>query len=346
MDPTQPPSGADDSTNQRPQGQPWGDAYSPYDALLKENAKAYPLVIDSLRRSDRHRLRCWQQFIDPTDLQAIELLLDFLISASNLLKKNEGTSALIFIPERIADDVRVSLDGLLSGYLQIPSDAMRDIMETEFLIRDFALDPEQINVWRNADENVLRRKFRPVHLRQRQASALGVPITEVHGATDYGTHSRLLHVGPPLLFSRSPQLGHEAVHVLDSLNEIVGHGISIVEALAALFSAIEVSAPDSKATLVALKSSFEDIKRARNATAGIGRAIKDRFSASDYGQILILETGLIIAMAEDNSSADFFHTIDPIDFRHFHREVSAKGMRTFTLASLGSGEARAPWDNP
>ena len=104
-------------------------------------------------RSDRHRLRRWQQFIDSVDLQAIELLLGFLKSSLNLLVGNSGTRDLAFIPARITNDVRMSLEGLLSGYLQIVSDAMRDAMETELLIRDFALDPEQIIHWRNADEN-------------------------------------------------------------------------------------------------------------------------------------------------------------------------------------------------
>ena len=84
-----------------------------------------------------------------------------------------------------------TLEGLLSGYLQTSSDAMRDAMETELCIRDFALDPRQIQRWLNADEDTLNRYFRPNNLRQRQANALGIDVTEVPGATDYKAHSKL-----------------------------------------------------------------------------------------------------------------------------------------------------------
>jgi hypothetical protein len=171
-------------------------------------------------RADRHRPRRWQQFIDPIDLKAIDSLLKYLISVSRSLTEASGTRDLAFLSDRIADDVRISLEGLMSGHLQVASDAMRDIMETELLIRDFALDPSQIEKWRNASEDVLRKSFRPVHLRQRQAAALGVDIKDVPGATDYSAHSELLHVRQPLLYPRTPEsgamAGHRAINVLDS----------------------------------------------------------------------------------------------------------------------------------
>lgn len=274
LDSTQLPSGTEDGTDQRPIDRPQADPSSRYHSILQESAKTYPFATEALMRSDRHRPRRWQQFIDAIDLQAIELLLTFLASASGMLAENSETSDLYFLPTRVADDVRMSLEGLLSGYLQVSSDATRDMMESELLIRDFAYDPRQIRRWRDADEDVLRRQFRPVNLRQRQAQALGVPVTEVPGATDYKAHSMLLHVRPPLLFPRSPESGHQAIYVLDALSEIMFHGQTTVEALVALFDAVDLSAPDSSTTLSALRSSKDDINTARAATVGLGIAMK------------------------------------------------------------------------
>src|SRR5690242_13642183 len=128
MDSTQLPSGTEDSTDQRRIERPQADPSSRYHSILQESAESYPLATEALMRSDRHRPRRWQQFIDPIDLHAIELLLGFLACASDMLAKNSATTALFFVPTRIADDMRMSLEGLLSGYLQISSDAMRDVM--------------------------------------------------------------------------------------------------------------------------------------------------------------------------------------------------------------------------
>src|SRR6266699_3090968 len=172
---------------------PRADSSSRYHSVLNESATSYPRSTEALMRADRHRPRRWHQFIDHVDLKALESLLNYLASVSGLLAQQDGNSDLTFLPDRIADDIRISIEGLLSGYLQVTSDAMRDVIETELLIRDLSLDSRQVARWRAATEDVIRRNFRPVHLRQRQADALGVDIKDVPGAKDYAAHSELLH---------------------------------------------------------------------------------------------------------------------------------------------------------
>jgi hypothetical protein len=337
VDPAQLPNEAEDSTDEQSLEQPRADPSSRYHATLEESAKSYPLATEALMRSDRHRLRRWEQFIDPVDLQAMEALLDFLTSASGLLEEDSETSDLAFIPIRIANDVRMSLEGLLSGYLQISSDAMRDIIETELLIRDFTLDPQQIDQWRNASKRVLREKFQAGQMRKRQADALGIPIADVPGATDYGAHSKLLHLGPPLLFERSPESGHQAIYVLDALYDIMFHGLSVVQALGSFLEAINRPASDLDATLAALGSSRDDLNRAHAAVEAIERRTVESLSAS---AVFIFENGLVIAISQDASRADFF-SINRIDFRRFHRDVLAKESASFVLTPLGSSEAQS-----
>jgi hypothetical protein len=305
--------------------------------MLQESAEHYPLATDALMRADRHRPRRWQQFIDPVDVHAIDLLLDFLMSSSDTLAAASASHGLDFLPTRVADDARMSLEGMLSGYLQVASDAMRDVIETELLIRDFALDPRQIDRWRNADERVLSRDFRPVDCRRRQARALGVPIADVPGATDYAEHSRLLHAGPPLLFARSPESGHRAIHVLNAIGDIMFHGISAVEAVVSLFVAINLSGPASGPPLVALQRALGDLSRARAATEGMERVAAESLSPPEPQEVLFFENGLVISIGQDASKVDFYRT-NRIDFRHFHRGVSDQQSASFELTSLQDTE--------
>jgi len=350
VDPSQPPSGGNDDKNERSLSQPQADPSSRYHATLRQSARSYPLTTEALMRADRHRPRRWQQFIDPVDLQAIELLLNFLTSASRSLGRISDTRDLTFLPARIADDVRISLEGLLSGYLQVVSDAMRDVMETELLIRDFALDPNQIEMWRDASEEVLRKNFQPRHLRQRQAKALQVAPTNVPGAADYRAHSELLHVRPPLLFPRTPEsgalAGHRVIRVLEAIAEIMFHGTSAVQALSLLLGATSHPVLDSDRALAALTIASEDLSQAGAAVEAIERLVAESLSNDEHRAVMLFESGLVVAVSPDTGGVEFYRT-DRVDFRTFHRDVASNHAASFELTSLGESDivAEEGYDN-
>jgi hypothetical protein len=287
-------------------------------------------------RADRHRLRRWQQFIDSVDLRAIDLLLGFLISVSRSLDANNEHD-LAFLPDRIADDVRISLEGLLSGYLQAASDAMRDIIEAELLIRDFASDPERITKWRNASEDERRRYFWPARMRERQARALGVPPAEVPGAADYAAHSQLLHVRPPLLFPRSPGpdtlAGLRVIYILDALADIMRHGSSAIEALNLLLNSLNRSGPDPEETLTALAAASDDAIRARAAVEAIERRASESFPADEHWIAMLFESGIMIAFDPETPRMNTY-MIDRTDFRTLHRNISSEHPASFALTPL------------
>jgi hypothetical protein len=287
-------------------------------------------------RADRHRLRRWQQFIDSVDLQAIDLLLGFLISVSKSLEASE-LHDLAFLPDRIADDVRISLEGLLSGYLQVASDAMRDIIETELLIRDFSSDPDRITRWRNANEDERRHYFFTPRMRERQAKALGVPSAEVPGTADYRAHSQLLHVRPPLLFPRSPGpqtlAGLRVIYVLDALADIMRHGGSAVEALNLLLNTLDRSGPNPEQTLAALTAASDDAIRARAAVEAIERRAAESLRADGHRIAMLFESGLVIAFDPDTPRMDTYR-IDRTDFRTLHRDISSEHAISFALTPL------------
>jgi len=331
-----PPESADDSVSQEPH-RPTADASSRYHAVLEESAKTYPLAAEALMRSDRHRLRRWQQFIDPIDLEAIESLLHFLEAASQSLNQRTDTRDIAFLPEGIANDVRMSLEGILSGYLQIASDALRGTIEAELLIRDFACDPHRIDLWRTADEDLLRRQFSPNTLRQRQANFLGVKPADVPGATDYAAHSQLLHLGPPRLFQRSPESGHHALSILTAINDIMTHAASAAEALGLLLEVMQLPNSDCKSTLAALRLAREDLNTADGAVVGLERLIAQSLSGNGQWTASVFENGLVVAVNFDTKRVAFYGS-KRIDFRHFHREVTGEHPASFELTPLGESD--------
>jgi hypothetical protein len=102
-------------------------------------------------------------------------------------------------------------------------------------------------------------------------------------------------------------------------------------------NAINRPASDLDATLAALRFSLEDLNRAHAAVEVMERRTAESLSASTVN---IFENGLVIAINQDVSRADFFST-DRIDFRRFHRDVSAGETASFVLTPLGSSEARS-----
>jgi hypothetical protein len=324
-------------------GSEWGDPpkadpSSRYHAILQESAERYPRTTEDLMRADRHRPRRWQQFIDPVDLQAIELLLDFLASASRTLQGWDGTRGIAFLSARVADDVRMSLESLLSGHLQLASDAMRDVLETELLVRDFALDTAQIARWLSADDTVIRNNFRPVHCRRRQARALGVNINDVPGATDYRAHSQILHVTETFLPALSPAAGHQAIHVLDAIYEIMFHGRSSVRAIADLLNATGHNVANVGTTLTALNDALADLDRAHSATEAMATRIAESVSPNERVLVWIFESGLAVSFNRDTNQAASY-SISRTDFRRLHREVSPEHAASFEMRSLGDLEA-------
>lgn len=288
-------------------------------------------------RADRHRLRRWRQFIDPIDLHAIELLLEFLTSASRELSESAETRPTVFLPARIADDVRMALESILSGHLRAATDAMRDVLETELLVRDFARDTAQIARWHTADEATLRKKFRPVHCRQRLASALHIDIDKVPGATDYKAHSMLLHVGQGIFPALSPAAGHQAIHVIDAISDIMFHGLSSVQAVGDLLIATHHAASGKDEAQAALEEALEDLRGADGAMNAMAKKAADAISANEKVEVRVFESGLVVSFNIDTKQTAFYK-MSRTDFRHLHREALSAGATSFGLTPLDDGD--------
>jgi hypothetical protein len=71
-------------------------------------------------------------------LEQLYTYLDAAIESYSLIPK---LAVLAFLVRRVRADFETALEATLSGYQGVASDAMRDVMEIEGLLLDFAAHP-------------------------------------------------------------------------------------------------------------------------------------------------------------------------------------------------------------
>jgi hypothetical protein len=139
-----------------------------------------------------------------------------------------------FLPRRAKKDIEIAVEALLMGRQAIVADSMRDVMEIELLCRDFAVRPNHIERWAQADENTLIGAFAPSQVRRRIAEDL-YPEEKVDlpEAMEYEVHSMGLHPDP-----RGHPLTEKGVEawqgdgkLLFESGEILGHAIRFFKAV-------------------------------------------------------------------------------------------------------------------
>ena len=104
---------------------------------------------------------------------------------------------IAFLIHRSRADMETATEATLSGYVAVVGDAMRDVMEIENLLLDFAVNPAHIDEWLTANWKTIVVKFGAARVRDRlHAAGEGSYSTTAESAACYHAHSALLHVGP------------------------------------------------------------------------------------------------------------------------------------------------------
>ena len=91
----------------------------------------------------------------------MEQLFTYLDAAAKAYEDIPALARVAFLVERVKADYQTALEATLSGYQGVAADAMRDVMEIECLLLDFAANEGSANEWLDADEALLRTKYRP-----------------------------------------------------------------------------------------------------------------------------------------------------------------------------------------
>jgi hypothetical protein len=167
-----------------------------YDSVLARLAGERPRLAAALLQPERQRARQAASLLTGARFKGLEELLRHLDDLGRAFEADSALSRLSFLVGRSAADFETAVEATLSGFLAVASDAMRDVMEIENLLLDFAVQPGRIDDWLTADQKTLRSKFGPGAVRDRLHAAGEAPYATTAGSLDYKAHSAALHVGP------------------------------------------------------------------------------------------------------------------------------------------------------
>jgi hypothetical protein len=172
--------------------------YEMYGTLVALAADAWGLKTATARLQASSDLRASRLFFfmtqAPPFLRGVDAALVLLQRAATRVSAHE---AAVILLGRAAADAELSLEALLSGNHSIVSDSARDLMEIEWLLRDFTLDTSRMPLWLAAEEPQRLREFSPSKIRRRLAQAQhGDSTLVLPDDQEYRVHSQELHPTP------------------------------------------------------------------------------------------------------------------------------------------------------
>jgi len=167
-----------------------------YEAVLAQLAGERPRLATALRQAQQQRGRQAAALLPGARFKGLDELPRHLDDLTRAFEADSLLDRLSFLIARSTADFETALEATLSGYLAVATDAMRDVMEIENLMLDFAVVPEHIDEWLTADERTLRNKFSPASVRKRLHASGEGRYAATAESLDYRAHSAALHVSP------------------------------------------------------------------------------------------------------------------------------------------------------
>src|SRR6266536_812036 len=101
----------------------------------------------ALQRAQQQRAHQAASLLHGARFKGLDALLCRSSEAARGFEADPMLSRLAFLVTRSAADFETATEATLSGYLSVAVDAMRDVMEIENLLLDFAVSPAHIDEW-------------------------------------------------------------------------------------------------------------------------------------------------------------------------------------------------------
>jgi hypothetical protein len=213
-----------------------------YREILQGMLDSHPHLAGTLRKAERNRSERLANLKDGIRLKGMEEFLQELVKLKDLFSETHALRSAERLLSNAIVYYEIGLEGSISGLHSAVHDCMRSVMEIEFLLRDFAIDINQLDIWLHATEKVLQRDFSPASLRKRYASSLGVKPEDMCDALDYKAHSQALHVGPRANLLAIPGISDDIWYQSDACFwELYEHGRRLLIATA---NFAQVAAPE------------------------------------------------------------------------------------------------------
>lgn len=231
-----------------------------YSELLSILQESRPLLGQALILAERRRSERLKGILEGARLRGLEQLFTYLEAAAKAYAETPAIAGVAFLVERVRADYQTALEATLSGYQGVAADSMRDVMEIECLLLDFAASEGNVDEWLNADESLKRSKYRPVKVRERLQDRGVEPFaSDDFEPIDYKAHSESLHVNPGRsAATRGPDPLEDPVPFYSDFGfiEMFEHGHRILMAIE-LLRVVAMGAPDDYEPLTP-RDDFDD----------------------------------------------------------------------------------------
>jgi hypothetical protein len=205
--------------------------------------------------------------------KGLDELLRHLDELHQAFTANPTFSRIAPVIHRCRAHLETAVEASLSGYIAVVADAMRDVMEIENLLLDFAVNPAHVDEWLTADRKMRLRKFSPAKVRARLNA----------DGDGYHAHSQTLHVGPggdhpwmPRGFAGDDELASDV-----GFWEIFEHARRLLQAIQRLTGAL---APSSAIDEIAGRE-LMDVQEAWRCTQDMQEIVLAFFRAAAKTQI-------------------------------------------------------------
>ena len=168
-----------------------------YADSLSKLRESRPLLAHALTAADRRRAERLAGYLDGARFRGLEQLFAYLDAAVAAYEELPAIAGVAFLVKRVRADYQTAIEATLSGYQGVAADSMRDVMEIECLLLDFAANDGHAEEWLTCDAQARWRKYKPVKVRERlQAAGIEPFSNDEFEPIDYKAHSESLHVNP------------------------------------------------------------------------------------------------------------------------------------------------------
>jgi hypothetical protein len=308
-----------------------------YGSSLSRLAEDHERLATVLATAEIRRASAIFTLASDARIKGIDELLAKLDKISTAFEADSRLAKLSFLIVRVTADFETALEATISSYAAVAFDAMRDVLEIQYLLFDFGRDEQLIDEWLAADDKTLRDKFSPVHIRKRLKDGGIGDFGDNALSADYKGHSQMLHLGPPR-WSVLPPKGRVGPDLFsDDMGfwEIFEHAHGLWQALVFLVTKI---APDSEANRIlsteprGISNAWRQTNRSQILLTGIMEAGLKRQSGNKIAAATILTRTLIRAGAltpEEVTSDDLEQYLTAVE------ELTASTDPAVRMAAMG-----------
>lgn len=186
----------------------------PYTIVLNDLRTECPTLAKLLSHAEEVRRARLDYFLKNTGrLQGLEEFANFLLAATQWFETFIELRPITWLLIRAGADVVTAIEATISGYHAVAWESMRDVMEIELLLEEFALDHAMMERWERSNQRERQKFFSHGELRKGKAKREGIDLKDLSDTHDYRGHSVVLHVNPQSNPFGGRGLSREAVDV-------------------------------------------------------------------------------------------------------------------------------------